>query len=55
MRWEVAAAKFERLAAPYADQDRRQAVIAAVAALETIAVRDLTAILGSLDGSEGPT
>jgi 2-methylcitrate dehydratase len=49
MRWEIAAAKFERLAAPYADRGTRQALIEAVAALDTIAVRDLTAILGSLE------
>ncbi|HXT37038.1 MAG TPA: MmgE/PrpD family protein [Chloroflexota bacterium] len=55
MRWEVAAAKFERLAAPYADQGTGQAVIEAVATLDTIAVHDLTTILGSLEGYEEHT
>lgn len=48
MPWESVVAKFERLAAPYADRALRQAIIAAVAQLDTIAVRDLTALLAQV-------
>src|SRR6185437_6727400 len=45
MRWETVAAKFERLAAPYTDRESRRALVEAVAQLDSLTVRDLTALL----------
>lgn len=47
LSWEQAAAKFERLAAPYASADQRGAIVEAVAKLETIDIEQLTAALGT--------
>jgi len=43
--WEQAEAKFERLAAPYTEGQLRQAIVEAVAHLETIDVSQLTELL----------
>lgn len=48
MRWETVAAKFERLAAPYTDRESRRALVEAVAQLDSLTVRDLTALLASV-------
>lgn len=48
MSWEQAAAKFERLAAPYTTASQRQAIEEAVTHLETKTVEQLTALLGAL-------
>ena len=50
MRWDTVARKFERLSAPYADQDLRREIIEAVANLEAIQVADLTRLLGKVHG-----
>ncbi|HEV2668645.1 MAG TPA: MmgE/PrpD family protein, partial [Blastocatellia bacterium] len=50
MRWDTVAGKFERLSAPYADQDLRREIIEAVANLEAIQVADLTRLLGKVHG-----
>lgn len=46
MPWEAVAAKFERLAAPHTDRALREALVEMVDHLDTIAVRELTALLG---------
>ena len=46
--WEVVAAKFERLAAPHTDRALRAALVEAVDHLDTIAVRELTALLAQV-------
>ncbi|MGH2345614.1 MAG: hypothetical protein ACRDG4_10345, partial [Chloroflexota bacterium] len=48
MRWETTAAKFERLAAPYTDRESRRALVEAVSQLDSLTVRDLTALLASV-------
>jgi 2-methylcitrate dehydratase len=45
MRWETVVEKFERLSALYTDARLRRQIIEAVAGLEGITVRDLTALL----------
>ncbi len=47
LSWEKAEAKFASLAAPYTDRELRQAIIEAVAHLETIEVQQLTELLGT--------
>jgi 2-methylcitrate dehydratase len=45
MAWETAAAKFARLAAPFADEGRRRALEETVRHLEAVPIRELTALL----------
>jgi 2-methylcitrate dehydratase len=45
MSWERVAEKFDRLAAPYADEALRRELVAAVGDLETIPVSHLTGLL----------
>ncbi len=45
MSWETVAAKFERLAARHTDHEQRRALVEAVAHLDSLPVRDLTALL----------
>ncbi len=47
LSWEKAEAKFASLAAPYTDRVLRQAIVEAVAHLETIEVQQLTELLGT--------
>jgi 2-methylcitrate dehydratase len=47
MSWEQAAAKFERLAAPYTSASQRNSIVEAVANLETSGVEQLTTALGA--------
>ena len=47
MSWEQAAAKFTRLAAPYANAAQRAAIIETVAHLETKTVAELTGLVGA--------
>ena len=47
LSWEKAEVKFASLAAPYTDGELRQAIIDAVAHLETIEVQQLTELLGT--------
>lgn len=47
--WEQAEAKFERLAAPYAERQLLQAIVEAVAHLETIEVSQLTELLARVN------
>ena len=47
--WEQAEAKFERLAAPYAEKELRQAIVEAVAHLETIDVSQLAKLLAGVN------
>jgi 2-methylcitrate dehydratase len=47
--WEQAEAKFERLAAPYTERQLRQAMVEAVAHLETIDVSQLTGLLAGVN------
>ena len=47
--WEQAEAKFERLAAPYAEKELRQAIVEAVAHLETIDVSQLAELLARVN------
>ncbi|HEU0003983.1 MAG TPA: MmgE/PrpD family protein [Ktedonobacteraceae bacterium] len=47
MSWEKAAAKFERLATPYANAAQRDAIIEVVAHLETKTVAELTGLVGA--------
>ena len=57
MPWESVVAKFERLAAPYVGRALRQAIVAAVARIDSITVRDLAQLLaqvGQLDSSTVP-
>ena len=49
--WEQAEAKFERLAAPYTEGQLRQAIVEAVAHLETIDVSQLTELLTRVNRS----
>ena len=49
--WEQAEAKFERLAAPYAERQLLQAIVEAVAHLETIEVSQLTELLARVNRS----
>jgi 2-methylcitrate dehydratase len=49
--WEQAEAKFERLAAPYTERQLRQAMVEAVAHLETIDVSQLTELLARVNRS----
>lgn len=46
MRWERVIEKFERLAAPHTTPELRNEIVAAVANLDGIAVRELTRLLG---------
>jgi 2-methylcitrate dehydratase len=46
MSWEQAAAKFERLAAPYTIAGQREAIVDAVENLEIKGVEQLTRVLG---------
>jgi 2-methylcitrate dehydratase len=48
MRWETVVEKFERLSALYTDARLRRQIIEAVAGLEGITVRDLTALLAQV-------
>jgi 2-methylcitrate dehydratase len=48
MSWEQAAAKFDRLAAPYTSVSQRDVIIEAVAHLETKTVEQLTVLLNTL-------
>jgi 2-methylcitrate dehydratase len=52
MSWEQIAAKFDDLAAPYADPNLRQETITAVESLDSLEVSEMTALLGRVD-SEG--
>jgi 2-methylcitrate dehydratase len=47
--WEQAEEKFERLAAPYTEEQLRQAIIKAVAHLETLDVSQLTELLAAVN------
>ena len=47
MSWELATAKFERLATPYTSASQRDSIIETVAHLETKTVEQVTAILGA--------
>src|SRR5579863_10401675 len=47
MSWEKAVAKFERLAASYADAEQRASLVEIVARLETKEVTQLTELLGA--------
>jgi 2-methylcitrate dehydratase len=47
LSWEKAEAKFASLATPYTDRELRQAIVEAVAHLETIEVQQLTELLGT--------
>ena len=47
--WEQTEAKFERLAAPYAEKALRQAIVEAVAHLETIDVSQLAELLARVN------
>jgi len=49
--WEQAVAKFERLASPYAGRELCQAIVEAVAHLETIEVHELAALLARVTRS----
>ncbi len=49
--WEQAVAKFERLASPYAERELRQAIVEAVACLETIDVSQVTELLTRVNRS----
>ena len=49
--WEQVEAKFERLAAPYAERELRQAIAEAVAHLETIEVHELAELLARVKRS----
>ncbi len=49
--WEQAEAKFERLAAPYTERQLRQAIVEAVAHLETIDVSQLAELLAGVNRS----
>ena len=49
--WEQAVAKFERLASPYAEQELHQAIVEAVAHLETIEVYELADLLARVKRS----
>jgi 2-methylcitrate dehydratase len=48
MRWETVVAKFDRLAAPYADAALRQQLADTVARLDTVSVADLTRLLAQV-------
>jgi len=48
MSWERAAMKFERLAAPYTDDQLRRDIMEAVVHLETIEVQHLTDLLSEV-------
>jgi 2-methylcitrate dehydratase len=52
MSWEMVRNKFNRLAAPFANEAERKAITNAVADLENIRVRDLTALLGPVLASK---
>jgi len=47
MSWEMVCNKFNRLAAPFANEAERKAITNAVADLENVRARDLTALLSS--------
>ena len=51
LTWEQAEAKFERLAAPYTERQLRQAMMEAVAHLETIDMSQLTELLARVNRS----
>jgi hypothetical protein len=48
MSWATVVAKFEHLAAPYADRRLRQTLVEAVGQLDAITVRELTALLATV-------
>jgi hypothetical protein len=48
MQWDVAVKKFEQLTKPNLSTDLQIAIENAVNGLETIRIRDLTALLGSV-------
>jgi len=48
MRWETVAAKFDKLAFPYADDSLRGEIVDAVAGLDGIQVADLMGLLGNV-------
>ena len=48
MSWEAVAEKFTRLTEPFTSEARRESIIAAVANLERVRVRELTAALATL-------
>jgi 2-methylcitrate dehydratase len=52
MSWEMVCNKFNRLAAPFANEAERKAITNAVADLDHIRARDLTALLGSVLASK---
>lgn len=45
MSWDVVVAKFDRLAAPFADAALRREIVSAVLNIESISVRDLTGLI----------
>jgi 2-methylcitrate dehydratase len=51
LTWEQAEAKFERLATPYTERQLRQAIVEAVAHLDTIDVSQLTELLARVNRS----
>jgi 2-methylcitrate dehydratase len=51
LTWEQAETKFERLAAPYTERKLRQAIVEAVAHLETLDVSQLTELLAGVNRS----
>lgn len=50
--WEQAQGKFERLSAPYTERAVRQALVEAVAHLETLEVRELADLLARVKRSK---
>jgi 2-methylcitrate dehydratase PrpD len=47
MSWERVQEKFEHLATPFVDTQRRQEIVEAVGRLETLEVRELMALLNA--------
>jgi 2-methylcitrate dehydratase len=52
--WESVAGKFHSLAAPYINLERRNAIIDAVAEIERLKVRELTALFGAISPRHEP-